>query len=123
MKNEPKILYVDDEEINLQLFEINFEIKYNVLTAISGFDAFDLLKVNENIRIVICDMKMPKMNGVEFIKIAKLKYPQIVFCILTGYEITDDIKDLLNTGLILKYFKKPMDIFDIDSTIETIIKK
>jgi response regulator RpfG family c-di-GMP phosphodiesterase len=123
MKNEPKILYIDDEEINLQLFEINFEIKYNVLTAISGFVALDLLKDNEDVKIIISDMKMPQMNGVEFIKIAKSKYAQIVFCILTGYEITNDIQDLLDSGLILKYFKKPMDISDIDSTIEAVIKK
>lgn len=122
MNDKPKILYVDDEDTNLQLFEINFEIKYNVLTAISGLEALDLLKANEDIRVVISDMKMPQMNGIEFIKIAKSTYPQIIFCILTGYEITNDIQDLLSTEFILKYFRKPMTISDVDSTIQTIIK-
>ena len=51
-----KILYVDDEEINLLLFEANLEKKYTVLTAEDGISALEILSENKDIEIVISDM-------------------------------------------------------------------
>ena len=77
--NKKKILYVDDEQLNLTLFDINFKKKYNVTTAISGKQALEYLENNADTDIVISDMKMPQMTGIEFISIAKEKYPNINF--------------------------------------------
>lgn len=113
-----KILYVDDEPINLQLFEINFRNDYCVLTAESGFKGLEILKSEPEILLVISDMKMPGMNGIEFIKIAKQEYPNILFYILTGFEITEEIEGALNEELILKYFHKPFDMKELKNSIE-----
>ncbi len=107
MSDKPKILYVDDEEINLLLFEVNFKEKYHVLTALDGFEGLGALDEHSDTRIIISDMKMPGMNGIEFIKKAKEKYPDKKFYILTGFQITDEIQEALNTGLIIEYFSKP----------------
>ncbi len=116
MKNI-KILYVDDETINLQLFKINFSDKYEVLTVESGKEGLDILEKNPETTIIISDMKMPNMNGIEFIKEAKRKYPEKKYFILTGFEITAEIQDALNSKLILKYFRKPFNINEIEKTI------
>ena len=116
-----KILYVDDETINLQLFEINFSDKYVVFTVESGMEGIDILDKNPDIKIIISDMKMPNMNGIEFIKEAKKKYPEKKYFILTGFEITDEIQDALNSKLILKYFRKPFNINEIEKTIKEAI--
>lgn len=121
MNDKHTILYVDDELLNLQLFAINFKVKYNVITAQSGQEGFNMLKQSRDIKIVISDMKMPGMNGVEFIKLAKKEFPSVLFYILTGYEITEDIADALNDKLILKYFRKPFNMKDIDAAIEEVI--
>ena len=68
MNNRIKILYVDDEPINLQLFILNFRKKHQVFTAEDGFKALEVLNREPGIIIVISDMKMPGMNGLEFIK-------------------------------------------------------
>jgi two-component system response regulator (stage 0 sporulation protein F) len=110
MSNQYKILYVDDEEINLELFVINFKDSYEVLTAHDGYGGLEVLHSNIDISIVISDMKMPGMDGLEFIKKARQKYPNKKYYILTGFEITNDIEEALSSGLILEYFSKPFEI-------------
>lgn len=121
MTDKIAILYVDDEPINLKLFELNFRSKYNILTASDGFEGLEILKNTSNIPIVISDMRMPGMNGLEFIAIAKQLFPSIIFYILTGYDITDEINEAINSNLIDKYFRKPFNFKEIDSAISEVI--
>lgn len=123
MNDRIKVIYVDDEEMNLLLFKLNFDKNYDVITAESGITALKLLEEHLDTDIVISDMKMPKMNGLEFIKKAKSKYPDIKFYILTGYDITDEIQEALDTKLVLKYFRKPFNFNEIDNAIKTALKK
>ncbi len=121
MSSNAKILYVDDEPINLQLFEINFLGKFDILTAENGYDGLDTLKSNPDIMVVISDMKMPKMDGLNFIRKAKAIYQDKKFCILTGFEISSDIQQALDSGLILKYFSKPFNIQEIDTALSSAL--
>ena len=116
-----KILYVDDEFINLQLFEINLSRKYCVYTACDGLVALDILEKNPDIKVVISDMRMPIMTGIEFIKKAKTKFKTIKYYILTGFDITQEIEEAINSGLIVKYFRKPFNLDEIDGEINKII--
>ena len=122
MNEKPKILYVDDEIVNLQLFELVFSNKYEVFTAENGLKGLELLDNNHSVSIVISDMKMPLMNGIEFIQKSKAKYQKISYFILTGYEITHEIQEALNLGLIVKYFRKPFNKSEIESEIELALK-
>lgn len=120
MNTKRTILYVDDEEINLMLFQINFKEKYNVIGTDSASEGLKLLKNHPEISVVVSDMRMPVMNGIQFIKKAKKKYPKICYFILTGYDITDEIAEALKTKLINFYFKKPFNMKEIDSSIEKV---
>jgi two-component system response regulator (stage 0 sporulation protein F) len=123
MNVKHKILYVDDELINLQLFNIVFSKKYEVLTAENGIKGLEVLNINSDIAVVISDMRMPVMTGLEFIKKSKLQYPEISYFILTGYEITSEIQEALNMGLIIKYFSKPINMSEIDLEIGLALNK
>jgi YesN/AraC family two-component response regulator len=68
-------------------------------------------------------MKMPGMNGIEFIKKAKAKYPDKKFYILTGFEITEQIKEALDKGIILEYFCKPFEIEKMHRIIADVLNK
>ncbi len=116
-----KILYVDDEEINLMIFEINLKTKYNVVTALSGRLGLEVLSQTPDIAVVVSDMRMPVMDGLEFIKKAKELYANITFYILTGFDINEEIQKALNQGLIQKYFQKPFNMKEIDEEIERVI--
>ena len=117
MSDKYTILYVDDEPLNLKLFKLNLQDKFNVITAISGAEGLDILQKESNINVVISDMKMPGMNGIEFINSAKQYRPDIIYFILTGFGITPEIQEAINMKLIIKYFKKPFNINEITSTI------
>jgi len=121
MNDRHKILYVDDELINLQLFKINFSKKYEVSIAESGIKGLEMLAGNPEIKVVVSDMKMPNMNGVEFIIQAKEAHPNIKFFILTGFEITEEIQEAINSKLVLKYFMKPFNMREIDTAITEVI--
>lgn len=117
MSKNPSVLYVDDEPINLKLFELNFQSTFNIITAASGFEGLEILKSNSEISVVVSDMRMPKMDGLEFIGKAKVEFPHIVYFILTGFEITDEISNALRSSLINKYFRKPFNFREIESSI------
>ncbi len=122
MDNRLKLLYVDDEAINLLFFEMQFRTKYEVLTASGGIKGLSILEQEQDVVLIISDMNMPNMTGLEFINKAKAMYPGKKFCILTGYEITEEIRDALKSGIIIKYFSKPFRPEDIERVIEEEIR-
>jgi response regulator RpfG family c-di-GMP phosphodiesterase len=121
MAEQISLLYVDDESINLKLFELNFKSKFRVVTALSGDDGLAILENDPTISVVISDMRMPKMDGLEFIAKAKQSFPYIVYYILTGFDITDEINEALSKNLINKYFRKPFNFREIESAITSAL--
>lgn len=117
------ILYVDDEPINLMLFNLSFKNKYKIVTALSGMEGLDKLKENHDTSVVISDMRMPGMNGLEFIRQAKIDFPNIIFFILTGFDITEEIANALNDNLINKYFSKPFNVIEVEKSISEAFVK
>jgi len=121
MDEKIKILYIDDEEINLELFEYNFSDKFEVVTKCCGLDGLECLQKIPDIKVVISDMNMPQMNGLEFIAKAQKIFSDKKYFILTGYDITEEIKLAIESKLILKYFVKPFNIEEIEEAINEVI--
>jgi len=112
------ILYLDDEDINLFLFEANFKKKFTVLTASTADKALEILEENQDkIIVVISDMRMPVVNGVEFVQEAKQKYTNIFYYILTGFEHNEEIEEAIKSNLIQKFFKKPFNVSEIEGEV------
>jgi response regulator RpfG family c-di-GMP phosphodiesterase len=120
MDDKKTILYVDDEQTNLLLFRINFQKRYNVITCLSGIEGLEQLSEHPEIDIVISDMKMPGMDGVEFAKKAKKEFPKVIFYILTGFDISPEIEEILNTKIIHKYYCKPFNVSEIEESINSV---
>ena len=118
--SKPKILYVDDDSINLLLFEANLEKKYTVLTANSVQSGLDILSNNPDIKVLMSDLKLPVMNGLEFISKAKQVLPGICCYILTGFDVSSEIRDAIKNGTILKYFQKPFNMYEIEKELQSV---
>lgn len=103
-----KILYIDDEENNLNSFKAAFRREYDVTTAISGMAAKELLK-NQQFEIIITDQRMPGMTGVEFLSSIIPDYPEPIRMLLTGYADIQAVIDAINKGQIYQYITKPWD--------------
>jgi YesN/AraC family two-component response regulator len=117
MSRNLKILYVDDEPVNLHLFEYNFKKSFYVHTAESGLEGLEIIKKNIDIEVVISDIRMPHMNGLDFIQKAKELYPDKKFYILTGFDISNEIQNALDSNLIQAYFQKPFNKVQIEEAI------
>ena len=116
MKTKSTLLYIDDEEINIFIFERTFSMYYNIITSLSGEKALKILDDNK-IDIVISDMRMPKMNGLEFITDARIKFPNIGYFILTGFDFNVEIELALKNKIIEECFKKPYNVELINKTL------
>jgi len=121
MNNLPTILYVDDEPLNLMLFDLNFKNKYKVILGNSGMEGLELLSRHPEVKIVFSDMRMPGINGIEFIKQAKKLHPELYYYILTGYEINEEISAALNNQTIRNYFRKPFMPDDIERELIKVL--
>jgi DNA-binding response OmpR family regulator len=93
-----RILVVDDEENMLQMLKTFFtEKEYTCFTASNGIGALELLD-KEQIDVVITDMKMPGMDGLELLKKVKEKYDRISAVIMTGFSEEYTTTEALNMG-------------------------
>jgi response regulator RpfG family c-di-GMP phosphodiesterase len=107
--SKKSILYIDDEPINLELFEMILSADFNVFTAESAFEAFDVLSVKKDISVVVTDWNMPGMNGIQFVKKAQKDYPDKNFLMLSGYSIDKEVQNAIDSGLIKSYIEKPIN--------------
>jgi len=105
------ILFVDDEEKTLKYFSRFFSKDYNVLTAQNTSEAKEILdKSADEIGVLISDQRMPVEKGVELLKYAREKFPNIVRLLTTAYSDLGDAIEAVNRGEILRYIPKPWDI-------------
>ncbi len=113
-----KILYVDDEEINLLNLRLSFEQDYQIITACSGQEGLDIFSQDKDIGLVISDHRMPGMTGVEMLTEMYKMNPESIRIILTAYSKAENIMDAINQGHIYQYIMKPWDHFDLKLIIE-----
>lgn len=100
------ILVVDDEQIVLRSCErILASEGYVVDTAVSAKDALILLDKNLY-DLIVTDIKMPEMDGIEFMKQVRAKNPDINIVVITGYPSQESIKEALSLRII-DYLPKP----------------
>lgn len=115
------LLCVDDEAMILDLLEITFGSQYNVLLAHSAKDALEMM--TEDVAVVICDQRMPKMSGWELLKIIREKYPDSVRVIITGYSDMNALIAAVNAGEIYRYVHKPWETKDITEVVKSSVER
>ncbi|NVJ87357.1 MAG: response regulator [Algoriphagus sp.] len=112
-----KILYVDDEENNLQAFKATFRRDYKIFLAISAQEGREILE-KEDIEIIITDQRMPEQTGVEFLESIIPIHPSPIRILLTGYTDIQAVIDAINKGQVYHYLTKPWE----EDYLRTVIK-
>lgn len=118
-----RILYVDDEEINLELLQLTFMNELEVLTATSAREGLHILEESPEIPVVISDLKMPEMNGLDFIKEIKKSYPGKTCMLLTGFMESEIMMEGFNKELIFRYIMKPWKKGELMESIKQALSK
>jgi adenylate cyclase len=123
IKNIAATLLLIDDEANIRaaLTRLFRPCGYTILTAESGAAAFELLEQNA-VDLVICDMRMPEMSGAEVLEQIRIKWPEVVRILLTGYADIDLIIAAINRGEIYRYIAKPWDDNDIVLTVRDALE-
>jgi two-component system, response regulator, stage 0 sporulation protein F len=118
-----KILYVDDEVINLELFNIAYQYNFNVLIADSGLKGIEIAEKDKDIQFIISDMKMPLMNGLEFIKKVRQIRNDLPCIILSGYQRDEEIDKAIKSGILIDYVMKPFNRNQLQELIQKHLNK
>ena len=121
MDKELVLVIEDESELNNILSEILVMHNYEVLRAYNGLQAFDLLRDGKiKPSLVLCDINMPVMNGMEFIRQSLLHNLELNICLITGNNQTSSVIEALQLGAI-DYISKPFKLNVLLEKIELMV--
>ena len=111
-----KLLVVDDEVEICDFLKSFFEERsYEVKTASSGQTALDVVEEFKP-HVVLLDIKMPVMDGIQVLKAVKKKYPRIKVIMVTALETRDKIEECLRLGAD-NYITKPLSLEYLENDV------
>jgi len=107
-----RILIVDDEESIRKALRLTLsKAGYDVVEADDGAEGIEAIGADDNplmVDVIICDIRMPKINGLEAIAFFRQQYPSVPVLVLTGYPDIQLTTNLLKQGVV-DYMVKPAD--------------
>lgn len=102
-----RILFVDDEKFVLETFRRNLHRHFRIETAEGPMAALKQLETNGPFAVIVSDLKMPNMSGVELLSAVKSRYPDTIRIMLTGQGDLDAAMAAVNQGAIFRFLTKP----------------
>jgi len=119
---KPRILVVDDEKIAVRNLEHTLKKEgYAVITANSGEEAINILE-SSNFDVVMTDLKMERINGIDVLEKAKSKYPDTQVIMITGYASIDSAIESMKKGAF-DYIQKPIKLDEVRSAVKKALEK
>jgi DNA-binding NtrC family response regulator len=116
------IIIVDDTREVLASFKRELRKEpYNVFYVGGGEEALEILSENP-CKLIISDIKMPKMDGFELLARVQELYPDTIRVVLSGHSDVELILNLVNKGGIYRYLTKPWEMEDIKTIIRQCIE-
>lgn len=119
-----KVLIIDDESDVRDVLKFHLsESNYQIIEAENGQEGIDLLKSGDNLTnvgVILCDIRMPKVNGIECIQYIRQEAPGIPIVVVTGFPDTQMAVNLMNEG-VKDYLVKPVEKEKLISTVEKLV--
>lgn len=114
------VMVIDDELGYRQMLELDLTRQgYRVLTAGGGAEALTMLD-KESVDIVVTDMKMPKMSGLDTMTAIRKKFPTLPIVLMTGYAV----EDMLTKAMQFKQtasLRKPFNMADLNKAVKQLL--
>jgi two-component system cell cycle response regulator len=120
-KNITILLVDDDPSLLVVLTELMASFGYESETAHSGMEAVEKLQ-QDSFHIVLTDMIMPGMSGMELLKHINNNYPQIKVMVVTGYDRTYSYTDVIQAGAS-DFISKPFDTDELEAKINRLVRE
>ncbi|MCH7624083.1 MAG: response regulator [Nitrospinae bacterium] len=119
-----RILVIDDEEDVREVLKLHLEgAGYNVLEAENGEVGIEIIRSEDNmvnIGLILCDIRMPKVNGVECVDFLRKEAPGVPVVMVTGYPDTEMATAFLKKG-VKDYLVKPVEKEKLLSVVGKIV--
>jgi two-component system sensor histidine kinase/response regulator len=112
-----KVLYLDDEQNNLQAFKAVFRREYEVFLALTPEEAYQHLNANQ-IEVVVSDQRMPIQSGTDFFNDLVHTHPDPIRILLTGFVDIQAVIDAINKGSVYRFLTKPWNENEVRNSIE-----
>jgi DNA-binding NtrC family response regulator len=118
------VLLVDDETEFVETFSERLELRnLKILKAFNGEEALQVIEKNQDLEVIILDVKMPGMDGIETLVEIKKKYPLVEVIMLSGHADVESAIDGMKQGAF-DYLMKPCDMDQIVAKVtEAAAKK
>jgi signal transduction histidine kinase len=122
MDKEINVLILDDEKHLLEsLKRLFFKEDFQIFTTSNHQEAMDVIG-KEKIKLVVTDQRMPELTGIEFLKIVKTKYPDIIRILMTGHADLQAAEDAINLGGVYRFINKPWNPDELKSVVRQGIR-
>jgi two-component system chemotaxis response regulator CheY len=119
-----KILIVDDEQDVREVIKLHLENEgFSILEAENGEEAINTLREEDhmvNVGLILCDIRMPKVNGIECVDFLRKEAPGIPVVVVTGYPDTEMATALLKKG-VKDYLVKPVEKKKLVDTVTQLV--
>ena len=118
------VLIIDDEKEVRDVIQLQLGgSRYEVLEAEDGEQGIAFLNENAlTVDVIICDVRMPKINGVEAVKYFRLEYPSTPVIVLTGYPDVNLAVEFMRQGAV-EYLVKPVEKEQLIAAVEKAAAK
>lgn len=121
MSNTERVLLVDDEPNLLDGIRRQLRGKFAIEAAAGAERALEILRGGSRFSVVVSDMRMPSIDGAEFLSQVRRSYPDMVRVMLTGNADQDTAARAINQGHIFRFVTKPISIDDLTLTLNDSI--
>ncbi len=118
-----RILFVDDEEKILNGIERQQGDDFDISIALGPYPALELVQNEEPFAVVVSDMRMPEMNGVELLAKIREISPDTVRMMLTGYAELSSTIEAVNQGHIFRFLSKPCSADDLAAALNAGLRQ
>lgn len=116
-----KILFVDDEPDVLATFLRNLRKRFQIVTVNSGQEGLAAIDRQGPFAVIVSDLRMPRLDGNQFLAQARLRSPDSVLIMLTGYVDVQTAFDAVNDGTVFRFLIKPCLLDTLTKALDAAI--
>jgi CheY-like chemotaxis protein len=104
-----RVLFIDDEPHILKAYRIRLAQRFDFVTALGAEKALEILEAQPPFAVVLTDMRMPGMDGIELLDVVRNRWPDAIRMMLTGNADLQTAIDAVNRGQVFRFLTKPCD--------------
>src|SRR6266404_4972909 len=116
-----KILFVDDDINILEAYKRQLRRQFTIETALGGEEGLEAVRSQGPFAVVVSDLRMPGMDGIQFLSAVREAVPDSVRCMLTGHADLDAAITAVNADNLFRFLTKPCPPDELGKTLEAAV--